>query len=137
MRGVDPLFYMERRAVFGRTTLLEQLRAAVSANSLVTLTGLPGVGKSTMARLLIEDLGGTLISLAGVTTAAELQVCLRVGSLDDAPPLEEALDAAQRANGIWKRMLNEYEAPALDPAIDEALLDFIAKRKSELEDRDY
>jgi hypothetical protein len=25
----------------------------------------------------------------------------------------------------------------LDPAIDEALLEFIAKRKSEFEDRDY
>jgi len=42
-----------------------------------------------------------------------------------------------RANSIWKKMLNEYEAPELDPAIDEALLEFIAKRKSEFEDRDY
>ena len=39
-------------------------------------------------------------------------------------------DAAQRANKIWKRMLNEYEAPALDPAIDEALNEFVAKRKA-------
>jgi trimethylamine--corrinoid protein Co-methyltransferase len=43
---------------------------------------------------------------------------------------EGAKDAAQRANGIWKRMLNDYEAPALDPAIDEALNEFIAKRKA-------
>ncbi len=48
-----------------------------------------------------------------------------------------SLDAAQRANGIWKRMLGEYEAPPLDPAIDEALLEFIQRRKSEFEDRDY
>ena len=48
-----------------------------------------------------------------------------------------SLDAAQRANGIWKRMLREYEAPPLDPAIDEALLEFIQRRKSEFEDRDY
>ena len=48
-----------------------------------------------------------------------------------------SLDAAQRANGIWKRMLKEYEAPPLDPAIDEALLEFIERRKSEFEDRDY
>ena len=48
-----------------------------------------------------------------------------------------SLDAAQRANGIFKRMLREYEAPPLDPAIDEALLEFIARRKSEFEDRDY
>ncbi len=48
-----------------------------------------------------------------------------------------SLDAAQRANTIWKRMLREYEAPPLDPAIDEALLAFIQRRKSEFEDRDY
>ena len=48
-----------------------------------------------------------------------------------------SLDAAQRANGIFKRMLREYEAPPLDPAIDEALLEFIRQRKSEFEDRDY
>ena len=31
---------------------------------------------------------------------------------------EGAQDAAQRANKLFKRMLNDYEAPALDPAID-------------------
>jgi trimethylamine--corrinoid protein Co-methyltransferase len=45
-----------------------------------------------------------------------------------------SLDAAQRANAIWKRMLAEYEAPPLDPAIDEALIDFIARRKASMPD---
>jgi trimethylamine--corrinoid protein Co-methyltransferase len=44
------------------------------------------------------------------------------------------LDAAQRANAIWKRMLREYEAPPLDPGIDEALGEFIATRKSSMPD---
>jgi trimethylamine--corrinoid protein Co-methyltransferase len=44
------------------------------------------------------------------------------------------LDAAQRANKIWKRMLAEYEAPALDDGIDEALLEFIVKRKASFPD---
>jgi trimethylamine--corrinoid protein Co-methyltransferase len=44
------------------------------------------------------------------------------------------LDAAQRANRIWKRMLREYEAPPLDPAIDEALLEFIVRRKAAMPD---
>ena len=48
-----------------------------------------------------------------------------------------SLDAAQRANGIFKRLLREYEPPPLDPAIDEALLEFIQRRKSEFEDREY
>ena len=34
-------------------------------------------------------------------------------------------------------MLQDYEPPSLDPAIDEALVEFITKRKSEFEDRDY
>jgi len=45
-----------------------------------------------------------------------------------------SLDAAQRANAIWKRMLREYEAPPLDEALDEALLEFIARRKASMPD---
>jgi trimethylamine--corrinoid protein Co-methyltransferase len=44
------------------------------------------------------------------------------------------LDAAQRANTIWKRMLRDYEAPPLDEGIDEALGEFIAKRKASMPD---
>jgi trimethylamine--corrinoid protein Co-methyltransferase len=45
-----------------------------------------------------------------------------------------SLDAAQRANAIWKRMLAVYEAPPIDPAVDEALLDFVARRKASMPD---
>ncbi len=45
-----------------------------------------------------------------------------------------SLDAAQRANTVWKRMLAEYQAPPIDPAIDEALLDFIARKKASMPD---
>jgi trimethylamine--corrinoid protein Co-methyltransferase len=34
-------------------------------------------------------------------------------------------------------MLKDYVPPPLDPSIDEALLEFITKRKSEFADRDY
>jgi trimethylamine---corrinoid protein Co-methyltransferase len=43
-------------------------------------------------------------------------------------------DAAQRANRLYKKMLSEYEPPALDPAIDEALQAFIAKKKAAVPD---
>jgi trimethylamine--corrinoid protein Co-methyltransferase len=43
-----------------------------------------------------------------------------------------SLDAARRANAIWKRLLADYEQPPLDPAIDEALKAYVAKRKEEL-----
>jgi trimethylamine--corrinoid protein Co-methyltransferase len=45
-----------------------------------------------------------------------------------------SLDATQRANAVWKRMLAEYEAPPIDPAVDEALLDFIARKKASMPD---
>lgn len=48
-----------------------------------------------------------------------------------------SMDATMRANAKWKQMLNDYEAPPLDPAIDEALTSFVARRKSEFDDRDY
>ncbi len=42
-------------------------------------------------------------------------------------------DAARRANGIWKDLLARYEPPPLDPAIREALDDYVARRERELE----
>lgn len=44
------------------------------------------------------------------------------------------LDAAQRANRIWKRRLASYEPPAIDAGVDDELRAFVARRKSELPD---
>ena len=44
--------------------------------------------------------------------------------------LEGKKDSAVRANAIWKRQLEEYVAPPLDVAHDEALQEYIAKRKA-------
>ena len=41
-------------------------------------------------------------------------------------------DLAQRANTCWKKMLADYQPPPLDPAVDEELLSFMARRKQEL-----
>ncbi|MDH3351869.1 MAG: trimethylamine methyltransferase family protein, partial [Gammaproteobacteria bacterium] len=43
-----------------------------------------------------------------------------------------SLDISVRANAIWKQLLNEYEQPPLDVAIDDALIDYVAKRKQAL-----
>ncbi|WP_406857882.1 trimethylamine methyltransferase family protein [Alsobacter sp. KACC 23698] len=50
---------------------------------------------------------------------------------------EGALDLPRRANARWKRMLAEYQAPAIDPGVDEALQDFVARRKSAMPDMWY
>jgi trimethylamine--corrinoid protein Co-methyltransferase len=43
--------------------------------------------------------------------------------------IEGGLDTAQRANKLVKSTLEAYEAPDLDPAIDEALQAFMRERK--------
>jgi trimethylamine--corrinoid protein Co-methyltransferase len=40
-----------------------------------------------------------------------------------------SVDTQARANRIWKQLLREYEQPPLDPAIDEELSEYVAKRK--------
>ena len=47
---------------------------------------------------------------------------------------EGSLDMAQRANTRWKRVLAEYQAPYLDEATEEALQDYIARRKASMPD---
>ena len=42
------------------------------------------------------------------------------------------LDAAQRANAIWKQAINDYEQPPLDPAVLEELEEYVERRKREL-----
>jgi trimethylamine--corrinoid protein Co-methyltransferase len=42
--------------------------------------------------------------------------------------------AEQRANALWKKWLADYEAPPLDPGIDEALKDFVARKKASMPD---
>jgi trimethylamine---corrinoid protein Co-methyltransferase len=50
---------------------------------------------------------------------------------------EGSLDMAQRANALWKRQLADYVEPPLDPATDEALLDYIDRRKAAVPDSNF
>ena len=45
------------------------------------------------------------------------------------------LDAARRANVIWRRLLADYQQPPLDPAIAESLADYVARRKRDIINR--
>ncbi len=49
---------------------------------------------------------------------------------------ESARETTQRASAVWKSMLASYEAPPIDPAVDEALLDYIARRRASFPDSD-
>ena len=43
-----------------------------------------------------------------------------------------AKTATERANVIWKKLLNEYEKPPIDQAIEEELQEYMAKRKEQI-----
>ncbi len=45
-----------------------------------------------------------------------------------------SLTHEQRANALWKKMLENYQAPDLDPLVDQALLDYMSERKASFPD---
>ena len=72
-------------------------------------------------------------------TQANFQTAFYRSSIADNNSYEQWLaegekTAPQRANEIARRWLETYEAPPLDPAIDEALKDFIARKKASMPD---
>ncbi len=87
----------------------------------------------------IEEVGPGSHFLGCAHTQANFETAFYRSTIADNNSFEQweaegGQDAASRANGVYKRMLNEYQAPALDVAIDEALLDFIKQRKDSMPD---
>jgi trimethylamine--corrinoid protein Co-methyltransferase len=90
----------------------------------------------------LREVGPGSHFLGSVHTRANFETAFYRSRIADNNSYEQwlqdgALDAAQRANVIWKRMLAEYAAPPLDPAVDEALQEFMTRRKAEFLDKDY
>jgi len=52
--------------------------------------------------------------------------------LSPPPDVDRGADAARRANAIWKQILADFIPPPLDPAIDDALRAYMARRKAEM-----
>ena len=105
---------------------------------------LKGVDLSENAQALdaFREVGPGAHFLGATHTQANFETAFYRSEIADNNSFEQweeegSLDCAMRANKQWKQMLNDYEAPELDQGIDEALLEFIAKRKTEFEDRDY
>jgi trimethylamine--corrinoid protein Co-methyltransferase len=86
---------------------------------------------------------GTGINFLGVQhTMRHFQTANFHAGLCDASPFEQwneagSEDMQQRAHRQWQKMLREYEMPQMDVALDEALLDFIARRKASMDDAWY
>jgi trimethylamine--corrinoid protein Co-methyltransferase len=48
-----------------------------------------------------------------------------------------AQDATTRATAAWKQLLESYEDPGLDDAIDAELQDFMARRRTEIDPAEF
>src|SRR5579871_4851656 len=104
-------------------------------------TLLAGVDLSENGQALdaIREVGPGKHFLGCAHTQANFQTAFYRSPLADNNSVEQweaegAKDTTQRANALWKKQLAEYEPPPLDPAVDEALLEFIAKRKASFPD---
>ena len=68
--------------------------------------------------------------------------CLRIINLSDSENAENwedrgSEDMQQRAFKRWNKLLDSYIPPPMDSALDDALKEFVAKRKAELPDQWY
>jgi len=102
---------------------------------------LAGVDLSENGQALdaIREVGPGKHFLGCAHTQANFETAFYRSSLADNNSVEQweaegGQDMAQRANTLWKKMLREYEPPPIDPAVDEALLDFMARRKASFPD---
>jgi trimethylamine---corrinoid protein Co-methyltransferase len=75
-------------------------------------------------------------------TLAHYETAFWDSDLSDNEPFEKweaagSIDAASRANTLWKKRLAEYEAPPMDIGLRDALDDFVARKKAGMDDAWY
>ena len=97
------------------------------------------LSENGQAMAAIREVGPGAHFLGCAHTQANFETAFYRSTIADNNSVEQweaegALDAAQRANKIWKKMLADYEAPPLDPGIDQALNEFMTKKKASLPD---
>jgi trimethylamine--corrinoid protein Co-methyltransferase len=105
------------------------------------LAGLP-TDENALATSAFEEVGPGEHFLGCAHTMENYETAFWESEISDNDSWEQwsennELDAASRANAHWKKVLAEYEAPALDIAIDEELREFVARKKSSMEDAWY
>lgn len=80
--------------------------------------------------------------LGSAHTLSHYRTAFYEAALSDSNSVEQweeegSRDAATRAYTRWQRLLADYVPPPLDPAVHEALTDYVARRKRELPDAWY
>lgn len=107
----------------------------------VLLSGMP-MDDNALARDAYEEVEPAGHFLGCGHTMRNYQTAFYEPALSDSENVESweergAKDTQRRAYERWNQLLQEYEAPAIDPATQEALKDFVERRKRELPDAWY
>ncbi len=107
----------------------------------VMLDGLP-IDNNALGKTAYEDVPPGGHFLGSAHTMTNYETAFYDAQMSDSESFEQweengSRDTERRAFERWNEMLTVYEYPPLDEAKDEALLEYITKRKSEIEDKWY
>jgi len=122
----------------GLTASLEKLIIDAEVLQMVAASLEPfAVNSETLARDAIREVGPGGHFFGSAHTMERYEQAFYAPLLSNWSNHESWLEAGsvnteQRANQIWKQLLREYEQPPIDPAIDEALQHYVARRKQEI-----
>ena len=100
------------------------------------------VSDDSLARESYAQAGPGQTFLQTDHTLANFETANYISELPDPGTFEQwtesgAEDTQLRANRQWKQMLADYEAPPIDSAVDDALCDYVARKKAAVPDEWY
>jgi len=112
------------------------------ANMIGVLLRGPDLSENGLAMDALREVGPGKHFLGAAHTQANFERAFYRSTVADNNSFEQweqdgSKDAAERAHTLWKSMLNTYQPPAIDIAVDEALQDFMKRRKAEFPDQNY
>ena len=122
----------------GLTASLEKLIIDAEVLQMVAASLEPfEVNSDTLAREAIREVGPGGHFFGSEHTMSRYEEAFYTPLLSNWSNHESWLEAGsvtteQRANQIWKQLLREYQQPAIEPAVDEALQAYVARRKQEM-----
>ncbi|MGN6379208.1 MAG: trimethylamine methyltransferase family protein [Gaiellales bacterium] len=123
----------------GLTTSYEKLALDLEILRMFsTIAGAIGVGDEEFALEAVREEGPGGMFLASTHTLAHFREWVFMSPLFRSQAYvnwvkQGSPTADQQATAEWKRLLESYRDPGIDPAVDEEMREFMARRKSEIE----
>ena len=107
----------------------------------VMLSGMP-MDDNALGKTAYNDVEPGGHFLGSAHTMVNYETAYYDAQMSDSESVEQweergSKDSVARAYDRWVALLKEYEPPPMDEAIDDALKDYVTRRKSEIEDRWY